>query len=80
VTAPARPTTRFASETDIDTVAELMRLIADFAVSAGIGRIDLATAHDNERARGLYEKLGGVVVPAVCYNFPQSAIKKLAQS
>ncbi len=57
----------------------LMRFIAEFAISAGIGRIDLAAAQDNEGARKLYERLGGVPAPAVYYNFPQSALRKLAQ-
>ena len=59
---------------------ELMRFIADFAVSRGIGRVDLATAHDNDRARKLYERLGGVLAPAVYYSFPQSALRRLLDS
>lgn len=58
---------------------ELMRFIADFAISAGIGRIDLATAQDNDGARRFYERLGGVLGTAVYYSFPQSALRTLAQ-
>lgn len=59
---------------------ELMRFIADFAVSAGIGRVDLATAQDNHGARKLYERLGGVLATAVYYSFPKSALRKLTES
>lgn len=57
----------------------MMRFIADFALSQGIGRIDLAAGADNPRARKLYEELGGLVRPAVYFNFPEDALRKLAE-
>jgi GNAT superfamily N-acetyltransferase len=58
---------------------ELMRFTAAFAMSEGIGRIDLATDRGNDRARRLYERLGGVLRPAAYYTFPRNVLGKLAE-
>lgn len=58
----------------------MMRFIAEFALAQAIGRIDLAAGIDNPRARKLYEELGGLVRPAVYFNFPEDALKRLAES
>ncbi len=58
----------------------MMRFIAGFALEQGIGRIDLATDVANDGARKLYAELGGLVRPAVYFSFPESALKKMAQS
>jgi GNAT superfamily N-acetyltransferase len=58
---------------------ELMRFIAEFAVTAGIGRIDLATDESNEGARKLYESLGGKLRPAAYYTFSQDVLRDLAK-
>lgn len=57
----------------------LMRFLAGFACDQGIGRIDLATAQDNEGARKLYERLGGELGPAVYYTFSPSVLRKMAE-
>ncbi|QIG46691.1 GNAT family N-acetyltransferase [Nordella sp. HKS 07] len=56
----------------------MMRFIAEFALGHGIGRIDLAAGTDNPGARKLYEELGGLVRPAVYFNFPEDTLRKLA--
>jgi len=56
----------------------MMRFIAEFGLGHGIGRIDLAAGTDNPGARKLYEELGGLVRPAVYFNFPEDALRKLA--
>lgn len=58
----------------------MMRFIAEFALGQGIGRIDLAAGEDNPGARRLYEELGGLVRPAVYFNFPEDALRRLATS
>lgn len=59
--------------------AALMRFLARFAVESGIGRIDLTTDAENLGAQRLYERLGAVVRPKVCYSFPTEVLRHLAE-
>lgn len=59
---------------------DLMRFLADFAITQGIDRIDLATDVGNDGARRLYQSLGGIVRPAAVYfTFPESALRKMTE-
>lgn len=56
----------------------LLQALARLAIEAGIGRIDLNTAHENEPARRLYERLGGECEEVLRYRWSGGALQALA--
>jgi GNAT superfamily N-acetyltransferase len=56
----------------------LMRFLARFAISQGLGRIDLTTPVGNAGAQRLYAALGGVVQHKVCFSFPADSLQRLS--
>lgn len=57
----------------------LLQALACLAIEAGIGRIDLNTAHENEPARRLYEGLGGEREDVLRYRWSGAALQGLTE-